>query len=204
MGDPSVTHLAVSTQGLAAVAPPYPSQRGSAAGRIRLSLLGMPSPGAVSPAQLLRDGPKLKNNPGPAATGHRHGRVLGASRWLFHGRFTATDSLQPPGRAELCVRLARLCPTLIKPQTSPESRNRWVFPEWWDRLEPRTPLLWGHHIGGGRWSWERGPQRCQPDVSALAAPQDKLLPNREQRGTCQEVYTQLGTGFSLCDSRAPL
>lgn len=42
----------------------------------------------------------------------------------FHGHRLAPT----PGRAKLCVRLARLCPTLIKPQTSPESRNCRVFP----------------------------------------------------------------------------
>lgn len=36
----------------------------------------------------------------------------------------------------------------------------------------------------------------------LADPQ--LFPQRGQRGTCQELYTQLGTGFSHCDSPAPL
>ena len=115
----------------------------------------------------------------------------------------------------LRLRSEGLCSALIKPQTSPEIRihpgvSRVVGPA--GAGSPRVnPDAAGASRGRRRGRPQASrpcslPLRCwpcgesTPSVSALVDPQDKLLPNWEQRGTCQEVYTHLGTGFSHCDS----
>lgn len=125
---------------------------------------------------------------------------------------TAQPGCVPRG---LRLRSRGLCPSLIEPQTSPEigiwpGVSRAVGPAGagCPRVKPLTPR--GHRVGArgvGAGFHSPRPHRCgdgrgesTPGVSVLADPQDKLLPNREQRGTCQEVYTHLGTGFSRCDS----
>lgn len=149
-GDPSVTHLAVSTQGLAAVAPPYPSQHGSAAGRIWPSLPGMPGPGTAPPAQLLRDGPELKNNPGPAPQTPDIGTVGCLER--AGGCFTAISrppTCSNPWMSQALCAWPGSAPLSLNPKPPRRAGITGCFPKRWDRLEPRTPLLRGHHFEGG-------------------------------------------------------
>lgn len=127
--------------------------------------------------------------PGPPCPGHR--------------------CVQPPQGLQLPSE--GLCPPPIKPQTSPDlgiwpggSGVVGPYGAGCPRADPHrwrdTVWVLGESAPGATALWLPAVGRAMPSVSVLAHPQDKLLPNREQRGTCQEVYTHLGTGFSRCDS----
>lgn len=161
----------------------------SAMGRIRPPLPGLPGPGTASPAQQLQDCPGCKNNPDPCSLWG--GWVMGANWWLCSSRLL---------RRALGA-LSWALPHFYQTPNLPESRECSGVPLEVGRAGTTNPK--SHRAGWGGPSKERDRSGATRRGCTGSSPR-RLLPNWEQRGTCQEVYTQPGTGFSLCDSRAPL